>query len=47
MDLSLFDVLKVINKPLFEKDVNLYQRKDYKNGFTKTLGYDIKRRITT
>ena len=29
-DLSLFDDLKVINKPLFEGDVNFYGKK-YKN----------------
>ena len=40
-DLSLFDDLKVINKPLFENDVNLYG-KDYKNGLhPNSLGYDI------
>ena len=38
---SLFDDLKVINKPLFENDVNLYG-KDYKNGLhPNSLGYDI------
>ena len=40
-NLSLFDDLKVINKPLFEGDVNLYGKK-YKNGLhPNNLGYQI------
>ena len=36
-----YDDLKVINKPLFENNVNLYG-KDYKNGLhPNSLGYDI------
>ena len=40
-DLSLFDYLKVINKPLFEGDVNFYGKK-YKNGLhPNNLGYQV------
>ena len=40
-DLSLFDDLKVINKPLFEGDVNFYGKK-YKNGLhPNNLGYQV------